>query len=649
MKSRAAVRRALALFPDARRHELAAPFAELAAEAAAVAELPSGEMTELILSYLFDPNAGALLATSDARATWLESPLFVTVGPGNVAFVDDLIAALIAAPILARGGVLAPRALAGRFAPRADDAIALAVSALPRDRQAAALEALAEPPPDPDRRLLAIVQCGRVVAWTPDLLDEPIGERVVMALLELLVSASPKPLLDEVARALGPIAAHGGPVGERVRAAAFAALDTPQRPAASFVDEIATIGKPRNLPDQDRWMAMPAREAASAAAYILGVAAPSEREAFVAHRSLVLDRGDGDDLFEAFLAGVVAAAHIPAATELGAALLANGGEGAATAFALAQALPLDPLDELVLAQLDSELPDHRALACGACELLDDETPAIAAALALRLGDPSPDVAAAAARVLRERGRVDLIADHAAREIHAVRRAIALAATGDLSVPVVGELVRAMLVAFEADPEGEAPGVSPLVRLTTECLLGSAEGLDTLANLIGGVPESTGLFALAVVEEIGAERDLGVLAPPGPRSRLGAAAMRIATDPEAGAELGTLALGLLAHVSAGDTTLADVIADALAATDGYAANLIAALGELRVATPRTAEVLASLLAADQPIGSRVIAAAVCGRALPRDHAAWADVRELLKLGTIARAAAWAALRDRARVA
>lgn len=642
MKSRAAVRRALALLPDARRHALAAPFAE----AAAAAKLPSAEMAELIIGYLFDPNAGAMLATSDARAVWLESPLFVTVGPGNAAFVDDVIGGLIAAPILARGGVLSPRALAGRFAPRADDAIALAVSALPRDRQAEALEALFAPPPDPDRTLLAIVQCGRVVAWTPELLEEPIGERVVMALLELLVPASPKPLLDEVARALGPIAAHGGPVGDRVRDAAFAALDTPQRPAAiSFADEIANIGKPRSLPDQDRWMAMPAREAASAAAYILGVAAPVDREAFAAHRSLVLDRRDGDDLFEGFLAGIVAAAHIPAATELGAALLAGGGEAASTAFALAHALPLDPLDERVLAQLDSELADHRALACSACELL--EGPTIDPALALRLGDPSHDVAAAAARVLRERGRVDLIAEHAAREVHAVRRAIALAATGDLSVPVVGELVRAMLAAFEADPEGEAPGVSPLVRLTTECLLASPDGLDTLANLIGGVPESAGLFALAVVEEISAERDVGVLAPPGPRSRLGAAAMRIATDPEAGAELGTLALGLLAHVSAGDATLADVIADALSETDGYAANLIAALGELRVATPRTAAVLAPLLAADQPIGNRVIAAAVCGRALPRDHAAWADVRELLKLGTIARAAAWAALRDRAR--
>ncbi len=124
-------------------------------------------------------------------------------------------------------------------------------------------------------------------------------------------------------------------------------------------------------------------------------------------------------------------------------------------------------------------------------------------------------------------------------------------------------------------------------------------------------------------------------------------MRIATDPDAGIELGTLALALLAHVSAGDTTLADVIADALDQTNGYAANLIAALGELRVATPRTGAVIAKLLSPEQPIGARVMTAAICGRALPTDHAAWKHVEELTGLGTIARAAAYAALRDRAR--
>jgi len=655
VKSRAAVRRALALVPDARRHALAQPFAELVAASG----MPTSELSSLIAGYLFDPAAGALLATSEARTTWLAGPLFETVGPGNAAFVDDLIPALIAAPLLAKSGSLAEVAHARRYAPRADDAIALAVSALPREHQAAALARLAEPPPDPDRAVLATVQCGRVLAWSPHLLDTPAGERALAALLELFSAARPKPLLDEVARALGPIAAQPGPAGDRVREAAFAALAALQpAPPASFADEVAQIGKTRRVPDLDRWAALPARELAAAAAYVLGVAAPIDREAFAAHRALVLDRPGAEELFAPFLAGLVAAAHIPACSELAAGLLATGGEEGATAFALAAKLPLDALDDVLVGLLDSERADHRALACAAVELLEGDD--VDRALALRLADPSLDVAAAAAHALLERGRSDLIADHATRETHGVRRALAAAALGDLSVPVVGELVRALLASFEADPEGEMPGVSPLVRLTTACLLASADGLDTLTSLITGIPESAGLFALAVVEEVDAERDVGVLAPPGPRSRLGAAAMRIATNPEAGAELGTLALCLLAHVSAGDTTLADVIADALAApkmeaggftppagADGYAANLLAALGELRVATPRTGEVLATLLAPDQPIGARVMAAAICGRALPGDHAAWAQVRELLELGTIARAAAWAALRDRAR--
>jgi len=644
VKSRAAVRRAIALLPDGQRQALAVPFADLAAASG----LPTGELASSITGYLFDANAGALLATTEGRATWLAGPLFEAVGPGNAAFVDDLVPALIAAPLLAKSGVLAEVAHKHRFAPRADDAIALAISALPRDHQAAALGRLAEPPPDPDRAVLAAVQCGRVLAWSPQLLATREGERALGAVLELFSATRPKPLLDEVARALGPIAAQPGPAGERVRDVALAALDGLQPPPpASFADEVAQIGKTRRVPDLDRWAALPARELAAAAAYVLGVAAPIDREAFAAHRALVLDRPGAEELFAPFLAGLVAGAHVPACTELAAALLATGGEEAATAFALAAKLPLDALDDVLVGLLDSERADHRALACAAVELLEGER--VDRALALRLGDPSIDVAAAAAHALLERGRTDLIANHA--ETHDVRRAIAAAALGDLSVPVIGELVRALLAAFEADPEGEMPGVSPLVRLTTACLLASSDGLDTLTGLITGIPESAGLFALAVVEEVDAERDVGVLAPPGPRSRLGAAAMRIATNPDAGAELGTLALCLLAHVSAGDATLADVIADALAAPngggDGYAANLIAALGELRVATPRTGEVLATLLAPDQPIGARVMAAAICGRALPTDHPAWAHVRELLGLGTIARAAAWAALRDRAR--
>jgi len=640
VKSSADVRRALALLPDGRQHELALPFAELAAASG----LPTSELAELLLGYLFDRSASAILATSDARAAWLAGPLFLTVGPGNGAFVDDVIAALIAAPILAKGGALAAVALEHRFAPRADDAIALAVSALPADRRVAALEALFAPLGDPDRQLLATIQCGRVVAWSPALVETPIGARVVAALLELLSPSRPKPLLDEVARALGPIAADAGPLAQRVRDAAFAVIDAATRPApTSFAAEVAAIGKARAMPDQDRWFALAAREAAAAAAYVLGVAAPIDREAFGAYRALVLDRPDPSGLLEGFLAGLVAAAHVPAATELAASLLGAGGEATAIAFTLAATLPLDGLGDELVAELDSEAADRRALACAAVELLEGET--IDAALALRLGDPSPDVAAAAAHTLVARGRRDLIADHAAHEMNTIRRAIANAALGDRSVPVIGELVRAVLAdAEKADIDG---GVSPLARFTAARLFETGEGLDLLAELIGDMPELAGVFALAVIESVAAARDIAILAPPGPRGRLATTALKLATDAEAGAELGTLALGLLAHVSAGDVTLADVIADALLETNGYAANLLAALGELRVATPHTAAATATLVAPSQPIGARVLAAAVSGRTLPHDHPAWVHVRELLGLGTVARAAAWAALRDRAR--
>ena len=640
MKSSADVRRALALLPDGRQHELALPFAELAAASG----LPTSELAELLLGYLFDRSASAILATSDARAAWLAGPLFLTVGPGNGAFVDDVIAALIAAPILAKGGALAAVALEHRFAPRADDAIALAVSALPAESRVAALEALFAPLGDPDRQLLATIQCGRVVAWSPALVETPIGARVVAALLELLSPSRPKPLLDEVARALGPIAADAGPLAQRVRDAAFAVIDAATRPApTSFAAEVAAIGKARAMPDQDRWFALAAREAAAAAAYVLGVAAPIDREAFGAYRALVLDRPDPSGLLEGFLAGLVAAAHVPAATELAASLLGAGGEATAIAFTLAATLPLDGLGDELVAELDSEAADRRALACAAVELLEGET--IDAALALRLGDPSPDVAAAAAHTLVARGRRDLIADHAAHETNKIRRAIANAALGDRSVPVIGELVRAVLAdAEKADIDGV---VSPLARFTAARLFETGEGLDLLAELIGDMPELAGVFALAVIESVAAARDIAILAPPGPRGRLATTALKLATDAEAGAELGTLALGLLAHVSAGDVTLADVIADALLETNGYAANLLAALGELRVATPHTAAATAALVAPSQPIGARVLAAAVSGRTLPHDHPAWVHVRELLGLGTVARAAAWAALRDRAR--
>ena len=631
MKSRAAVRRALAELPDAGQLTLAAAFADLAGG------LP--EAGELLAGYLFDPRGGALLATTDARASWLAKPLFTTVGPGNAAPVDDVIAALIAGPILAKGGVLSPVVMKQRFAPRADDAVAIAVAALPRPAQLAALDQLAaDGGPDAATLALSTVQCGRVLAWSPHLLEAPIADRIVAALVALLHPTRPRPLLDAVARALGPLAATPGSHGDRIRDAAFAGIEAAHRPPpSSFAAEIASIGKPRTVPDQDRMLALPAREVAAACAYILGYAAPNDRGAFAAHRTLVLDRPDGGDLWQPFVDGLIAGAHVAAIAELAATLLLEGGAGVIAGLGLAAALPLDSIAGELIAMLDTDSPLHRALACAAVELLVE--PSVDAAVALRLGDPSPEVAAAAARTLVARDRRDLIDDHGAREPHPIRRAIAAAALGDLGVPVIGELVNGLL----ADLDDEPADASPIARLLAETLVGSSDGLETAANLMGGVPETAGLLALALADA----RDVGVLAPPTPRTHLATVALRIATDAASGPELGTLALCVLARVSAGDTTIADVIADALDETEGYAGNLVAALGELRVATPRTSEVLAALVAPDQPLGARVLAAAACGRALAADHDAWRDVRELLELGTIARAAAWSALRDRAR--
>ena len=624
MTSRADVRRALALASDKRG--LAAPFTELAL----AGPLSQGEVGEAFAAYLFDPRGGAMLATSEARAEWLAGPLFRTIGPGNAAPIDDVIAALVVAPLLAKGELYVRH----RWAPRADDAVALAAGA----EGLARLHADAGPEP----ALLAqsVLQCGRALAWSPELLDAPEASAIVDELCALLVGSGlglsrPRPLLDRAAYVLGAIAARDHALGKRVRDAAMAALDTGRRaPPASFAAEVAAIGRERRLPDEDRLLALPAREVAQAAAYVLGAAAPLDRAAFAAHRALVLDRPDGAELVDAFTDGLVAAAHVPALAELAAGLLDGDGDAPLTGLGIAGALPLDPLAVRLIAELDDPRPSRRALACDAVVLLDHA--GVDDALAARLGDPSAEVAAAAARALIERGQHERVAAHAERETHPMRRAVARAATGDLSVPVIGELVRGVSAEL-----GDEPGdATPIVCLLADCLLGSIDGLAAAANLIGGVPETTGIIALAASIDVG--RDVGVLAPPEVRAQLAEVVLAI-DEPE----LAAFGQFVLARVSAGDVAIADRVADALVHATSHAENFVAALAELRVATARTAAALAALVASDQPIGGRVLAAAACGRALPIDHAAWRDVRELLELGTIARAAAWTALRDRAR--
>ncbi|HUJ63302.1 MAG TPA: hypothetical protein VLX92_32610, partial [Kofleriaceae bacterium] len=336
------------------------------------------------------------------------------------------------------------------------------------------------------------------------------------------------------------------------------------------------------------------------------------------------DRPGEHALLGPFVDGLVQGAHVSALASLAAEMLA--GDDGGTALDLAARLPLDPIAGALVGQLEHPSPVRRVQACAAVVLLDHA--AVDPTLAARLADASPDVAAAATRALRERGRTDLLAS-------APRRASVTVGRGELAVPALGELVQHALIAHaEQQP-------SPCAALAAEVLLGSPAGLELAADLIANAPEA--LYVLAAPR---AEQDAGVLAPPGPRAGFARAALGLAAAGP-GDELGALALYTLARLSAGDATLAEVVADALAASDGQAALLVAALGELRVASEPVAAALAPLLDPAQPIGARVLAAAVCGRALPRDHAAWAQVRELGSLGSLAGAAAWSALRDRAR--
>ncbi len=224
--------------------------------------------------------------------------------------------------------------------------------------------------------------------------------------------------------------------------------------------------------------------------------------------------------------------------------------------------------------------------------------------------------------------------------------VMLAGLGELSVAVVGELVTGALADLDgidvATAEFDTDDVAPVTRLLADALLTTVAGLDTAINLMAGVHDAVGLLALASLP--GAARDVGILAPPQVRTRLAQATIAIAED-EGDGELGSLALFLLARMSAGDETIAAEVAGSLTATDGHAGTLITALDELRVASTATGEALAPFLEPGSPIGARV--AAVAGRVLPDGPPAWAHVRELLALGTIARAAAWTALRDRVR--
>jgi hypothetical protein len=649
LASRASVRRELALLADCNRHDLSKPFEELALSTG----FDRAKLHALLLEYMLDPLGQAILGVDEDRVQMLMAPLFRWVGPGNAAPVDDVIAALILGPALGADGTLPAALVERRFAPRADELVAVTIAAMEPGAQEAALTALwADKGPEPELLALSAVQCGRALAWTPELLELPIAKQIIDTLLARLDPAYAQPHTFAVARALAPIAAHTSPFAVRIRDAALAALHSLESaPPPTFSQQIMVIAAPRT-PGLERWLSQPRREVAQAGAYILGFASPRDREAFTAAQGTVLDHPEGTNLVRSFLDGVLASAHVEAAADLVTGLLAGTEGQSGAALDVAARIPLDSLANVLLAQVDGELATQRVYACKAVELIaNDADVDIDAALAMRLGDSSAQVAAAAARTLVERGRNDIVGRHSAREPHPVRRAVALAALGEIDVPTIGELVMGTLEALQvtAGPqstttEDSDEGISPITALIHDALLCSVDGLDAATSLIEAAPDAVGVFALACAPD--PTRDVGILAPPGERSRLARATLNVSfANP--GAEIGALALYLLGRMSCGDGAIADLIAKAFESTDGYAQNLLAALGELRVATAATGMAVGALLGSGNALPERIAAAAISGRALPRDHAGWNDVRTLLTEGTLARAAAWSALNERAR--
>ncbi|MEZ4404450.1 MAG: hypothetical protein R3B06_30805 [Kofleriaceae bacterium] len=637
--TRAAVRRAALLCPDGawselgpalQRDEVAAPLEPAAA-------------IERLMAYLLDPKGRAMLAVDDALAAWhAGSPLLRACGPGAAVPLTDELAAVLVAPVLAQADEL-PEVLARwRWAPRADELIAATVSTLAPAAGAKALAQLRAPGADEATIYQALLQAGRVLAWAPHLHDGDDGAAIVGALVPLLGRDTPRPLLAALVRVLGPIARAGTQQGERVRMHAQAQLGAAvdrilsTKAPAGFAAQLAGLDAAAGDEDLERMKLLPDWEHAQYAAHVLGAAAPDDHDGFSAWHDMARGLWRELPLMPAFIDGLIQSANTLPMGELVIALAAGDDDDRALAADLAGQLPVDHALPALHALLEDSRAGVRVAAVRALALTEDVEPLFA-----RLDDPAPEVAAAAALALVEHGERDRVRTRRPDDPNRVRRAAVFAATGATDTETLGELTVALLHQLDAADGSEDLAGSPLVEALAAAVYVTPAGLDRAAALVAGIPEALPLLALALPRDDGQQP--GLIAPPAPRAHLEAALTEAATDDEHA----VLALWLLAGLACGDAAMADRVAAALAATDGYAGQLLVALAEVRARTDAGAAALAPLLAEAAPILGRIYAAAAAGRVLPIDHPAWADVRALLPLGTHARAAAWASLRDRVR--
>lgn len=640
--SRAALRRAALLVPDGDRLSLL----PLLAQDATVAPLTPAVALERLLHYLLDPLGRAILGVDEQLAAWIaRSPLLRPCGPGAAVPVSDDLAAVLVAPMLARHDELPEVLVKWRWSPRADEVIAATVATMEPAAGARALAKLREPGPHEELVHQAALQAGRALAWAPHLHDLDDARAVVGELVKLLDRSSPRPQLAALMAALGPIARAQTPLGDTVREHALAQLgaavarlhegaegDAPK----GFAAELAALDRPSGEAALARMKAMPDWEHAEWCAHLLGAAAPDDPDAFVDwHRTCSGLFGDLP-LFPAFLDGLVQRAAAGPMATLVAAVAAGDDDDRAFAADLSTQLPLDEAEPALRALLEDSRPAVRVSAVRGLTLVGAVD-----AIAAHLGDPAPEVAAAAAAALIELGEGARLAEHA-DDPNELRRAAIAAAGGAHDTETLGELASRLIDQLDAASSSEDLEGSPLLDALGTALFTTPEGLHRTAALIGGIPEALPVVALSVPRDD--QQQPGVVAPPGPLAELTESLDEVlAADDEPAA----LALGILAGLSCGDDALARRIAAALAATSGYAGQLLVALAEVRCRTAEGAAALAPLLAADQPIAGRIYAGAAAGRVLPVDHPAWADVTALLELGIYARAAAWASLRDRVR--
>jgi HEAT repeat protein len=648
MHGRTGLRRLALAMPDGARHLLL----PLLAREELVAPLGAAAAIERLAAYLLDPMGRAILALDGSMARWIErSPLMHVVGPGNGAPILDDVAAVMVAPTLAHD-TIPPIVWKWRWSPRADELVAAVVAALPPDAGERELARLvAEPGPDEERVHQGLLQAGRTLAWAPHLHDAAPAAGVVDRLLALLDRSSPRPLLEALTAALGPIARIQNDLGERVRhaveerlAAAVSRATPPARKGGSFSALITDLDENGGTPGIAEMRARPDFECAEFCAHILGAGAPTRSpDEFDAYRLRIVDHFGDLALFPAFLDGLIQCAATEPLGQLVLAMTASDPDDRGIAAELAGRLPLRNALPALLDLVEDEAASIRADAVRGLALISDEH--ALAAIEARLDDPSPEVAARAATTLVDLGHTDRARGHRdGGDPSSVRAAAIRAALGDTDVETIGELAVALNHKLEVAASSDEDDLtdSPLLVALANSLFTSPRGLERAAQLIGGVPDALPVVALAATLDADPP---AVLAPPGPLAELrDTLAPLLDTDDEARAT----AFALLARFSAGDEELATRCARALDDTQGWAGQLLAALSDLRVRSKPVGDAVAALLGPDVEIGGRILAAVTAGRTLPTDHSAWARIHELLELGTYARAAAWTALRDRVRL-